>query len=208
MTVAIWLGALLAYLGFRLWYDGLGGPLTAAEVERFTELLEKNVQEGLDKQDIAVLRRFMEEDDGKEFIMVNLIQFNSSPVAHPDTGEGVKANSLLLEYFKPLMKIFLVRAGHPVFNARVVGGYVEAWETAPNPGWHVAGLVRYRSRRDAMLASLASSEFHHLHRYKIAAIKQTFAMPTQRNQGLYASPRVTVAMILALGAALLHLAVG
>jgi len=71
---------------------------------------------------------------------------------------------------------------------------------------YAARLVRYRSRRDAMLASLASLEFDDIHKYKIAALKQTFAVPTQIQVALYASPRVTVALVLALGAALLQMA--
>ncbi|MEM1113325.1 MAG: hypothetical protein AAGI11_15540 [Pseudomonadota bacterium] len=206
MAIAIWGAALVLYLAFRLWYDGIRKPLTAEEVEEFTHHLEQRAEHGADKQDIAVLRKFMEEDDGKEFIMVNLVQFNPSPVEHPDTGQGVKAQELLLEYFKPLMKLFLRRAGHPVLSTRVVGGYMDAWNTPPNPGWHVAGLIRYRSRRDAMLATMADAEFDHIHKYKAAALRQTFAIPAQKSMGLYASPRVTLALVLALAAALLQLA--
>ena len=63
-----------------------------------------------------------------------------------------------------------------------------------------------QERRDAMLASLANPEFDALHKYKAAAIRQTFAFPTQPLAGLYASPRITVALALALAAALLHIA--
>ena len=36
MTVAIWVGALVAYLAFRLWYDGLvRKPLTPDEIAHF-----------------------------------------------------------------------------------------------------------------------------------------------------------------------------
>lgn len=206
MTITIWAGAVLAYLIFRLWYDGLRKPLSAEEVEGFMRILEERAVDGLDSQDMATVREFMDRDDGKEFIMVNLIEFNPSPVKHPDTGQGVSAHHLLQEYFKPLMKTVLRRAGHPVLTSRAVGGYIDAWNTPPDPGWHAAGLVRYRSRRDAMLASLASPEFDGIHKYKIAALKQTFAVPTQTQVALYASPRVTVALVLALGAALLHIA--
>lgn len=206
MNIGIWIGTLLLYLAFRLWYDGLRKPLTPSEIEHFTEILEKRAGDGLDKQDIAVVRSFMEEDDGKEFIMVNLVAFNPSPVTHPDTGKNVSAPRLLQEYFVPLMKTLLRRAGHPVFTSQVIGGYLDAWNTPPDPGWHAAGLVRYRSRRDAMLASFASPAFDAIHKYKIAAIKQTFAFPSKPLVGgFYASPRITVALVLALVAALLQL---
>lgn len=206
MIIGIWGGALLIYLAFRLWYDGLRKPLTPSEIEHFMEQLEKRAGDGLDTHDIAVVRKFMEEDDGQEFIMVNLIEFNPSPVTHPDTGKSLSAPRLLSEYFRPLMKMFLRRAGHPVLTSQAVGGYLEAWNTPPNPSWHVAGLVRYRSRRDAMLATVVSSSFDGIHKYKIAAIKQTFALPTKPLAGgFYASPRITVALVLALAASLLQL---
>ena len=207
MTTAIWVGALLAYLAFRLWYDGVQKPLTTEEIAKFTSMLEQRAAEGFGSQEIETVRRFMEQDDGKEFIMVNLIQFNPSPVTHPDTDLGVKSHELVQAYFKPFMKILFRRAGHPVLMTRAVAGYLDAWNTPPDPGWHAVGLIRYRSRRDAMLASFANPVFGGIHKYKIAALKQTFAFPSQAQVALYASPRITVALVLALGAALLQLVV-
>ena len=78
----------------------------------------------------------MEQDDGKEFIMVNLIQFNPSPVTHPDTGEGVTAtgswckiiSSLYEDKFFDGPDIRSLRAGLSVVTgclehaARIPGG--------------------------------------------------------------------------------------
>ena len=69
----------------------------------------------------------------------------------------------------------------------------------------MAGLVRYRSRRDVILLSFADTKFADIHKYKIAAMQQTFAFPIQTRAALYASPRLTVGLLLALGAALLQL---
>jgi hypothetical protein len=204
MALSIWVATLLVYLAFRLWYDGLRKPLTAEEVEEYTRLFEQHAGAG-DEVDLAVMRKFLEEDDGKEFIMMNLLQYNPSPMKHPDTGQDAQADSILQEYFRPFMGRVIRRAGHPVIAGRAVGGYLDAWNTPPDPGWHGAGLIRYRSRRDIIELSLASAKFQDLHKYKLAALKQTIAFPTQTQMGLYASPRVTVAMALALAAALLQL---
>jgi hypothetical protein len=204
MAIAIWVGALLAYLAFRLWYDGSRKPLTPREVEEYTRLLEKRAD--VDALDLAVMRKFLEEDDGKDFIMVNLLQFNPSPIRHPDTGQDAQAAAVLQEYFRPFMGQVMRRAGHPVLSTRAVGGYLDAWNTPPDPGWHAAGLVRYRSRRDCIELSLASEGFQALHKYKVAALKQTFAFPSRTHMSFYASPRVTVALVLALASALLQLA--
>ncbi len=204
MALLIWVITLLVYLAFRLWYDGLRKPLTAEEVEKYSRLFEQHAGAG-DEVDLAVMRKFLEEDDGKEFIMMNLLQYNPSPMKHPDTGQDAQADSILQEYFRPFMGRVIRRAGHPGIAGRAVGGYLDAWNTPPDPGWHGAGLIRYRSRRDIIELSLASAKFQDLHKYKLAALKQTIAFPTQTQMGLYASPRVTVAMALALAAALLQL---
>jgi hypothetical protein len=198
--------AALAYLAFRLWYDGTRKALSANEIDHFLQLVRERGDRG--PEEIATIQKFMEEDDGKEFIMVNLIEFNASPVTHPDTGGAIKAPALLREYTRPFMGNILRRAGHPVIAGAGVGGYLDAWNTPPDPGWHMAGLVRYRSRRDAIVLSLADPAFAEIHKYEIAAMKQTFAFPMKTQVALYASPRLTVALVLALGAALLQLASG
>ena len=206
MMISIWVIALIVYLTFRLWYDGLRKPLTPDEISHFSEVFQESAENGLSTGEVATLRRFMEEDDGKEFIMVNLVKFNPSPVTHPDTGQDIKASALLTEYTQPFMRKILRRAGHPVIVGQGVGGYLDAWNTPENPGWHMAGLGRYRSRRDVILLSFADTKFAEIHKYKIAAMQQTFAFPVQTRAALYASPRLTVGLFLALGTALLQLA--
>ncbi|MEM1154271.1 MAG: hypothetical protein AAGI44_09025 [Pseudomonadota bacterium] len=205
MPILIWGGALLAYAAFRLWYDGFRKPLSPQEIDEFVEIVQSRAGNEVSQDDIAVVRRFLEGDDGKEFIMVNLLELNSSPVEHPETGEPVRADAMLSQYFKPFMGEIIRRAGHPVLTSRAVGGYLDAWNTPADPGWHLAGLMRYRSRRDCILSSLANPRFSELHKFKVAALKQTFAFPSQTLVTFYASPRWSVAMLLALAAAMLQL---
>lgn len=203
-VLIIWGAAALAYLGFRFWYDGLGRPLTADELTHFIQMLESRVGEALDAEQIGNIRKFGEEDDGREFIMVNLVEYNPSPVKHVDTGQEINARELLGEYTKPFLGNLLRRAGHPVIAMQGVGGYLDAWNTPPDPGWHMSGLVRYRSRRD-MLVLATDPAFAGIHKYKIAAMHQTFAFPAQTQIAFYASLRVSVALVLALFAAVLQL---
>jgi hypothetical protein len=205
MEITVWIVAAIIYLAFRIWYDGWRKPLTPEEVEHFSQIIGDRAERGLEAHDIAIVRKFMEEDDGREFIMVNLIEFNASPLVHPYTGEDVKARTLVMAYFKPFMSVMLRRAGHPVLSLVGVGGYLDAWNTPPDPGWHAVGLIRYRSRRDAIQIAFASPSFDVIHKFKVAALKQTFAFPAKTQVALYASPRLTVALLLALGASLLQL---
>ena len=93
MVLLIWVITILVYVVFRLWYDGLRKPLTAAEVEEYTRLFEERAGAD-DEVDLAVMRKFLEEDDGKEFIMMNLLQYNTSPMKHPDTGQRAQIQSV------------------------------------------------------------------------------------------------------------------
>jgi hypothetical protein len=96
------------------------------------------------------------------------------------------------------------RGGHPVFVGRKVAGYIDAWNTPADPGWTLFGTMRYRSRRD-MIQLARAPEFLAAHPAKLLGLDATFSFPTQRVFAFYVSPRVTVALVLALLAALAHI---
>ena len=89
---------------------------------------------------------------------------------------------------------------------RKVGGYIDAWNTEADPDWTIFGLMRYRSRRD-LLKLAADPRFAEIHPYKLLGIPVTFSFPTQRELSVYMGPRGWMALVLALGAALLELAI-
>lgn len=201
--VLIWLAAAVLYAGFRLWYDGVRRPLRPEEVERTLAALAGTP--GAEVNDLAVLRRFFESDDGREFYMLNLVKLAPGEVPHPTTGAPVRAAQLLQEYIRGFLSVLVRHAGHPALQARKVGGYVDAWNVPPDPGWSFVGVMRYRSRRD--LAELViDPRFVAAHPFKLAAIPLTASFPAAPGVGLLLGPRVWVALVLALAAALLQLA--
>ena len=66
--------------------------------------------------------------------------------------------------------------------------------------------MRYRSRRD-MMALATDPAMRDMHILKSVSTAQTFSFPSQPLLSLALLPRVAVALVLALLAALLHLAV-
>jgi hypothetical protein len=66
--------------------------------------------------------------------------------------------------------------------------------------------MRYRSRRD-LLAMVRDPAFASAHPNKLLGIDMTFSFPTRKMASFYASPRITVALALALVAALAQLLV-
>ena len=200
----IWGAALLAYAVFRLWYDSWSGPLKPAEIDAFLSQMAGRFEGTGNSPD--VMRAFLEADDGREFVMLNLVKAQMEQVEDPKTGQRVQGFELLKRYSKRFMPVLFRNGGHPGMVGRKVGGYVDAWNTEADPGWTIFGLMRYRSRRD-MMKLVMDPSFMEGHPDKLLGTLATFSFPTQRVLSLYVSPRVTVALILALLAALAHIAV-
>ena len=87
----LWAGPLLAWLAFCYWYSNTAGPLSVEEIERFTEQARQN---GQSEAQIADLRRFMEQDDGAQFLMVNLLLLAGSGAAG-DSGPTAAGGALV-----------------------------------------------------------------------------------------------------------------
>jgi len=199
----IWGAALAAYALFRLWYDNWSGPLKPAEVDAFMADMTGRFESTGNSPD--AIRAFLEADDGREFVMLNLVKAQMAQVRDPVSGQMVQGFELLKRYSKRFAPVLFRNGGHPGMVGRKVGGYIDAWNTAPDPGWTVFGLMRYRSRRD-MMKLVMDPAFKDAHPEKILGTLATFSFPTQRVVSFYVSPRVTVALVLALVAALTHLA--
>lgn len=201
--VVVWTVALVVYLGFRSWYDRRRPPLTVAEIDAMMARLPEHTR--ANDKEMAALREFLLADDGREFAMLNLVKLASEPVPHPETGERMPAQKVLEGYTRVFFRALLRKAGHPAMVARKVGPYIDTWEVPDDPGWSIVGYMRYRSRRD-LLELICDPRFANAHLFKIAATPVTMSFPTQPRILLFVSPRVWVGLCVALGAALVHLA--
>jgi hypothetical protein len=190
MTGWIWGGAFTLYVLFRLWYDNWRGPLTKAEIDAFFAEVHGKYGGG---NDPAVLRSFLEADDGREFVMLNLVKIEPGMVVDPQTGKELSGREAMRRYSDPFVRALIAQGGHPGMVGRKVGPYIDAWQ-------------RYRSRRD-LLKLAADPRFAEIHPYKLLGIPVTFSFPTQRELSVYMGPRGWMALVLALGAALLELAI-
>lgn len=200
--VWLWIVALALYGLFSVWYNNWRPPLSAAEIERHMSRFDSPGTGGIEPERLAAVREFLEADDGREFFMVNLIRLQPGKIAVPGSEEKLPAPEVLQKYTGYFMPALFRRAGHPAFFARRAGGYVEAWGVEPDPGWSFAGMVRYRSRRD-MIELATDPSFEPAHAFKIAAIASTLAFPAAPGM-VFVGPRIWIAMLLALVAALGH----
>ena len=176
----LWAGPLLAWLAFCFWYANTAGPLSAEEIERFAEQARQN---GQAEAQIANLRRFMEQDDGDQFLMVNLLLLagsdatgESGAASGPSAPDEESSEALMARYMEHMLPAMLRRASHPalvgpaVFQAMDLAG-IEGAEV-----WGSVGVVRYRSRRDIMEIAL-DPVFAGKHEFKVAALEKTIAVP-------------------------------
>ena len=201
----IWAIVAALYGAFRLWYDNWRGKLTPAEIETYFAKLEGRADTTPEAR--ANLRKFLEADDGRDFVMFNIVKATQAPVTDPISGEQVPGVSLLQRYSKHFVPVLVRNGGHPAIVRRKIGPYLDSWATEPDPGWTIIGLMRYRSRRD-MMNLVIDPQFAKHHPDKLAGTLATFSFPTAPMLQLYVGPRIWLALVLALLAALTQLALG
>ena len=201
----VWGLALLGYAAFLGWYVNWRGPLSKAEIESLmAQMMASNVGHG-DQDEMPVIRRFLEEDDGREFFMLNVIRLSETDVADPVSGEMRPVRQVMAGYTRMFMPALFARGGHPALAARRIGGMVDTWGLKEVPEWSMMGYIRYRSRRD--LAHLVCNpRFSGAHAFKSAAMPQTFNFPTRPMIMTLAGPRIWVGLSFALAAAIAQIA--
>ena len=190
-SLILWSVLAVLYLGFRLWYDGGGGPLTTEEVQHYVAIL---TERGMDPARIESLRTFLADDTGHDFVMANFIDLKAAPGAQQE----------LDRYMAHMYPAMFARAGHPVLAGPVVGTAVDIWGIGGAEHWTMVGLVRYRSRRD-MIEIATDPAFRDAYEFKTSSIEKTIAIPSEPFLEL-GSPRWLVAGALVMLGALLQLA--
>ena len=187
MDIAIWIIALSLYALFWLWYCGVKGRLSKHEVEIFISSFEAK---GLSERALSNIREFLEQDDGREFFMVNLLEIKS-----PKS----ESQKLLMGYFKKFMSGMIPRGGHPLFLAKAAARNIENLNCEHADNWSSVGIMRYRSRRDFAQIVLNTFGSEH-HADKLLSLKKTLAFPSTTTL-LFGSPKIIIALVLGLAAA-------
>jgi hypothetical protein len=188
---AVWLVLAGLWLAFFSWYTSFSGPLTQEEIETTLARAEAN---GGSETALVDLRAFLESDTGDDFVMVNLIEMNNPPPRMAGVAPDATAQDLLDEYMKFMLPELLRRASHPVVMAQAAAPALDIWGIEGASDWTLAGLMRYRSRRD-MLAIASNPDFQGPHEYKIAAMHKTLAFPADPWFHL-GDPRLLLALVL------------
>ena len=187
----IWLFPVLLYAAFLFWYTDLEGPLSDAEVDAFVATMTAN---GSDPEVIAFIEEFGREDSGKQFLMVNNIDYNEHPPEVPGAQPGESAEQLMGRYMEHMIPALLKRACHPALMGSAVYPSMDLVGIEGAEIWDAGALFRYRSRRD-FLEIVTNPAFKDKHHFKTAALDKTIAYPIEPDLYL-GDPRLLLGLIL------------
>jgi len=183
----------LVWLVFTGWYTSCGGPLGDDEIAAYVAIMESR---GSSPERVEMMRTFLENDTGDDFVMVNAIELNADPGQVPGMPEGATASEILDGYMAYMWPALLSRASHPIVFGAAAAQSLEQFGIEGAEHWSQAGLMRYRSRRDLM--EIATNDaFGDAHLYKVAAMSKTFAFPIDPWAQL-GDPRLVLLLVLAL----------
>ena len=177
----VWISLLVIYSSFFIWYTDIGGKLSDDEIKFYYSKFESNaLKDGrvLEPRIKELLQNFMEEDSGKQFLMVNVIDMSENPTFSDGTVSEESSDDLMNEYMEHMYGEILKRASHPAFIGSAVNGSMDLVGIENAEVWETAALFRYKSRR-AFLEIVTHPDMNSKHKYKIAALEKTIAFPVE-----------------------------
>ena len=174
-SLKIWIPLIATYLIFFVWYTNLSGPLSDQEIAAYKEMYEESNR---DSNQWERAFKFMSEDDGKDFYMVNFLDSNESPRTMEATGEGATWEDLSAHYMAYMWPQLFKRASHPVFFSYVLNPALDIVAAQGMEEWDIVAIFRYRSRRDLFEIGL-NPIFEERHEYKIESLDKTIAIPVE-----------------------------
>lgn len=174
----LWSGLIGLCAVFFLWHQPLKGPLTEDELAQYFER-RAGPGGGEEFSDIEEMLSFFLEDDGRPFVMFNLLDYsemaNYSEGQFEDITTGDAAS---VEYAKGVLPLLLKRGSYPVMIATRQNTILNS-VTETELDFDAIALVRYRSRRD-LLDMITSEAFANAEIHKWASLDATLVAPSKR----------------------------
>ena len=191
----MWLFLGFLYAAFFSWYTSFGGPLSQKEMDHYYEMFEAGASDGSTEQR-ARLRKFMEEDSGDDFVMINVIDMYEEPMQITGVLTSDTSETVLDKYMEYMYPALFSRASHPVLFGQAANEAMDLMNAPDMEHWTTGAAMRYRSRRD-MLEIASNPAFRGAHDFKVAAMEKTIAFPIDPWFHL-GDPRLLLALLLGL----------
>jgi hypothetical protein len=170
-----WAVSALLYLAFFCWYTDLRSPLTGQEVDNF---VAERLAAGNDSAQIDNIAGFFRDDTGRQFLMLNAIDYNENPTDVAGAEPGETAQQLMGRYMAHMLPALLSRASHPVVMGDAIYSVIDVVGIENAEQWDSGALFRYRSRR-TLMDIISNPEFAGEHHFKHAALAKTIAYPIE-----------------------------
>lgn len=197
----LWLVPAALYALFVVWYTDFGGPLSDEEVDQFVATL---AERGSPPERIAYLEKFLRNDSGRQFLMLNALDMYDNPPDVAGAAPGESADQLMARYMDHMIPELLKRACHPVILGDAVYTVLDVAGIEGASQWTGGAFFRYRSRRSFM-EIVANPAILGPHKFKLAALEKTIAYPIE-TQIYLGDPRLLLGLILLSVTALLDIA--
>jgi len=191
----IWLVCAALYLVFFSWYTSFGGPLTSVEIEEYMAYISRE-DSTASPENQAAMRRFLEEDTGDDFVMINVIDMYDTPQQIPGVDPSDTSSDVLGKYMQYMYPALFSRASHPVLFGDAANTAMDLMNAPNMHRWTQGAAMRYRSRRD-LLEIATNPEFTGSHEFKVAAMAKTIAFPIDP-WFHFGDPRLLLGLALAL----------
>ena len=199
-TLTIALPLLFLYLAFWWWWGGNGQPMSKDEIEGGLQRLQATDTSDHGREAVQQVRELLSSDDGKEFIMLNLVRHRPKALYPPGLNYGDDPRKADQRYGKSIFWDLVRNGNLLIFVARRSGTFLEP---AGIDAWHYTAMVRYRSRRDFLkFAEQSSSADKFVHKW--AAIEKTHVFPVKPMISLF-MVRTLVALVLAVCGGVLYI---
>lgn len=194
-TVWVWIVLAGIYVVFFSWYTSFGGPLTDEEIDHYLAKMSQGSSVRSPER-LAALRRFLEEDTGDDFVMLNVIDMYDVPQQIEGVEPGETSADVLDKYMAYMYGALFSRACHPVAMGTAASTAMDLMNAPGMERWDSGALMRYRSRRD-LLEIASNPAFSGSHDFKIAAMEKTIAFPLDPWFHL-GDPRLLLALLLSM----------
>lgn len=196
--IHVWVPLLAIYLVFLWWYGGHGVPLSRAEIDAALDDLKTQAKGEAAEHLLSELEQLLANDDGKEFIMQNLVRYRAQAMYPPGYDFDPDPRAADRRYGRLILPHLLRYGNFPIFIARRIGRFVEP---SGVDIWHYVAMVRYRSRRDFLrfARSIARDD---IDVHKWAAIERTQIFPVRPLISLFAVRSMVAGILGIIGFAL------